>query len=819
MASKQLGKLRQWAGEVISSRDKTAISDEFKELERDIDLRRQGLSKLHVTSEDYKHALSKKRDSEALPQEGKLLPIDALGIVMMQHGEEFGDESAFVNLGKAHCKIATLQETFTISFEDSFIDSIQRYEDEIKEYQHQRKKLDSRRLSLDAAYSKLEKLKSNKAVANSKKDRELKDAEEEYEEAKSRYEETLSDVRLRMSVIQENEIDQLRSLTDLLHLEMTFIKQYTDVLKEVKDGWVDETTMSELEQQHRLHQKPPAPASISRSSSTKLHHSRSFASEPASDEDGEDAEQEKEKSGGFRARAKSFTRRKSDAGSRAPSRPQSRAERKRSDSSATAASKGDVDDSELEKSEKEKEKEKKAEKSKRLTVAGWASSKVSSISSIGRSKKEKEKFSALMEDQDDVSDEDNARRAGSDDDEDGGTVRRTTSVPLPSVMPPKPVKSKSSPSTPTPSPKISTRLVQRSSSTQASPVSSSPRITSSLQALHSVKPKPRVVVAMYDFTASSPDELSFKAGDQIIVTNEVVDGWWMGELKNGSGKKGLFPSSYTRPLPEKDSSSSSLSLPTTANLQPAFSRRPEPLTNLDHADSPHSDDESALGVSATIPMAVNSGTRFGFGFEDPSVSDLEEDDHHPFSDQFIASSRSPLHQHRYNIGQERSDADSFTTGSSDLDSYDDERNNLVATPSAQDIMKDRIVHAAPPVPPRRPVDITPKKAPPPPPPRRNLSNAPSASSTPPPIPALPHRPGTLHSHSSLSLSSGASSFINLVHTTAPGNDVGADGLTYSPFDSPRDGTFAGSRSGGCSNFKQNPFKPKGMCNNCFQMHT
>lgn len=97
------------------------------------------------------------------------MPVDALGIVMIQHGEEFGDESAFgmlqfririyvhytepfclsgsslVNLGKAHCKIAILQESFAISFEGTFIESVKQIEDEIKEYMHQRKKLDSRR--------------------------------------------------------------------------------------------------------------------------------------------------------------------------------------------------------------------------------------------------------------------------------------------------------------------------------------------------------------------------------------------------------------------------------------------------------------------------------------------------------------------------------------------------------------------------------------------------------------------------------------------------------------------------------------------------
>ena len=35
----------QWAGEVISFRDKTILSDEFAELERDIELRRDGATR------------------------------------------------------------------------------------------------------------------------------------------------------------------------------------------------------------------------------------------------------------------------------------------------------------------------------------------------------------------------------------------------------------------------------------------------------------------------------------------------------------------------------------------------------------------------------------------------------------------------------------------------------------------------------------------------------------------------------------------------------------------------------------------------------
>ncbi|KAG5643178.1 hypothetical protein DXG03_001382 [Asterophora parasitica] len=184
MASKQLGKLRQWAGEVISSRDKTTVSEEFQELERDIELRREGAARLLAASEDYQHVLSKKKKNEAIEDADKLLPIDTLGIAMIVHGEDFGGESAFgnslVTLGRAHCKIATLQEAYALTLSDTFMASLQQFTDDIKDYDAQRKKLDSRRLTYDAAMGKFEKLK------NSKKEKERRDAEDEMDKARQR---------------------------------------------------------------------------------------------------------------------------------------------------------------------------------------------------------------------------------------------------------------------------------------------------------------------------------------------------------------------------------------------------------------------------------------------------------------------------------------------------------------------------------------------------------------------------------------------------------------------------------------------------------
>ncbi len=73
----------------------------------------------------------------------------------------------------------------------------------------------------------------------------------------------------------------------------------------------------------------------------------------------------------------------------------------------------------------------------------------------------------------------------------------------------------------------------------------------------------------------------------------------------------------------------------------------------------------------------------------------------------------------------------------------------------------------------------------------------SSASTPP---ALPSRPSTLRSKSS-------ASYVTLASTSIPD----ASGLTYSPFDSPREDRL----NSGCSNFKQ---KSQRSCNDCFELH-
>ena len=120
--------------------------------------------------------------------------------------------SCLVNFGRAHCRIATLQEAFTLTLSDTFHAFLKQSISDLSDYIAQRKKFQSRRLAYDAAI--------NKADKTFKKDKDRKDAEDELQAARLKYEETSQDLEKRMRAIQDAETKQLRELRSFLDLEV-----------------------------------------------------------------------------------------------------------------------------------------------------------------------------------------------------------------------------------------------------------------------------------------------------------------------------------------------------------------------------------------------------------------------------------------------------------------------------------------------------------------------------------------------------------------------------------------------------------------------
>ena len=67
--------------------------------------------------------------------------------------------------------------------------------------------------------------------------------------------------------------------------------------------------------------------------------------------------------------------------------------------------------------------------------------------------------------------------------------------------------------------------------------------------------------AIYTYVAQYEDELSFEAGDVVMVQAKDEADWWRGECR---GKTGVFPSNYVEPL--KCESTSMIIFPSRPSL-------------------------------------------------------------------------------------------------------------------------------------------------------------------------------------------------------------------------------------------------------------
>ncbi|KAJ9112319.1 hypothetical protein QFC19_000739 [Naganishia cerealis] len=237
---KKIDKFSQWTGERFFKEGKTELSSEFVEYEREINLRKKGIERLHATSIPYHSNISKKKPSaDPHPDDGsnpkeQFFVGESLGLVMISHGQEMlrdhvGDRQYAERLekfGRAKCKIAMVQDEYANRVGEGYISGMESALAVVQDYQTLRKKLDSRRLTLDAATRKLN---------TSKKD--SRAMEEEVDTAQTRFDEIQEDTLARMATVQESEAALINDLTDLLEAELDFVKHYHEILEDLRTEW------------------------------------------------------------------------------------------------------------------------------------------------------------------------------------------------------------------------------------------------------------------------------------------------------------------------------------------------------------------------------------------------------------------------------------------------------------------------------------------------------------------------------------------------------------------------------------------------------
>jgi len=448
-------------------------------------------------------------------------------------------------------------------------------------------------------------------------------------------------------------------------------------------------------------------------------------------------------------------RRSGSTASKTPSnsRPASRLSRKRTNS--TSASTMMTPDLQKDSAKPHSSADKEKEKNRRMSVTGWASSAVESVTSRGKKSKDTEAFSALGDDDDEPS----PRSLG-----EGSSLKNSSSFRSLGRRPPS--RNKSIENVPGVSPKATPRILR--------PPSAQER---------------KVVRALYDFSGSS-DELSFKAGSEILVLNEVLDDWWLGELE---GRSGLFPTTYVETLsisastPQRAATTTSKNSNGLSLLVPSSAFGPGSGGEEEYP----SDMDDEFGVQ---PMMVQRSPFYG-AFNDAlsvtsSQAEEEQEEQLPQLDR-------PLPAPQQKQAQTALDDEGYYAPKPKAKSI------LHSLDTAQQPLINRSISEGPPdtISGRTLFNVTQvtapsiKKTPPPPPPRRHTTIA--VSSVGPPIPERRLPP--------------FASKTSVTTTSTPASSMSGHGYDTSPFESV-------SEDSGCGKFRQNPFKPKGMCSNCLEFH-
>jgi len=226
--SKKLGRFKQWAGEKMGGEAKTDTSEEFKMLQAEMDLRHEGMDKMHKSMTTYVKWIGKRTEDKE-----KMSPVGHVGATYIAHGQDYAPESDYgnclISMGRAQETIARKQETYLATATSTWLEGLERSLAQMKDYQAARKKLEQRRIAYDASLVKVQKAK-----------REDYRVEEELRAQKAKYEEASEDTYRRMMDIKEAEVDSIADISAFLDAELAYYDSCRDVLMNLKREWPGE---------------------------------------------------------------------------------------------------------------------------------------------------------------------------------------------------------------------------------------------------------------------------------------------------------------------------------------------------------------------------------------------------------------------------------------------------------------------------------------------------------------------------------------------------------------------------------------------------
>ncbi|XP_067270116.1 SH3-domain GRB2-like 1b isoform X2 [Pseudorasbora parva] len=231
---KQFYKASQMVSEKVGGAEGTKLDEEFKDLERKVDVTNKAVVEVISKTSEYLqpnpasraklsmlNTMSKIRGQVKSP--GYPQAEGLLGECMGKYGRELGEETNFggalIDAGESMKRLAEVKDSLDIDVKQNFIDPLQGLCDkDLREIQHHLKKLEGRRLDFDY-----------------KKKRQGKIPDEEVRQALEKFHESKEVAEISMYNLLETDIEQVSQLSSLVESQLQYHKQAVQILDELSD--------------------------------------------------------------------------------------------------------------------------------------------------------------------------------------------------------------------------------------------------------------------------------------------------------------------------------------------------------------------------------------------------------------------------------------------------------------------------------------------------------------------------------------------------------------------------------------------------------
>nr|XP_055023834.1 SH3-domain GRB2-like 1b isoform X5 [Misgurnus anguillicaudatus] len=242
---KQFYKASQMVSEKVGGAEGTKLDEEFKDLERKVDVTNKAVLEVISKTSEYLqpnpasraklsmlNTMSKIRGQVKSP--GYPQAEGLLGECMGKYGRELGEETNFggalIDVGESMKRLAEVKDSLDIDVKQNFIDPLQGLSDkDLREIQHHLKKLEGRRLDYDYKKKRQGKIP----------DEEVRQALEKFHESKEVAEISMYNLLETDPIDGSRQIEQVSQLSSLVESQLQYHKQAVQILEELSDKLQD----------------------------------------------------------------------------------------------------------------------------------------------------------------------------------------------------------------------------------------------------------------------------------------------------------------------------------------------------------------------------------------------------------------------------------------------------------------------------------------------------------------------------------------------------------------------------------------------------